>query len=96
MAYPSELNLDLLVCNTQACLYNHPGQIRGQPPPGGTVEDAESQAGSVRNTPGAAVVVVIVLVISTVVLGTCGKSNRRRRKSYNLQRDRDSVLLWRT
>ena len=28
----------------KACLYNHPGQVRGQPPPGGTIEDAEQQA----------------------------------------------------
>lgn len=27
----------------QACLYSHPGQVRGQPPPGGTIEEAELQ-----------------------------------------------------
>eukprot|EP00930_Biecheleria_cincta_P035468 TRINITY_DN24391_c0_g1_i1.p1 TRINITY_DN24391_c0_g1~~TRINITY_DN24391_c0_g1_i1.p1 ORF type:complete len:282 (-),score=47.87 TRINITY_DN24391_c0_g1_i1:85-930(-) len=30
-------------CNTPACLYSHPGQVWGQPPPGGTVEEAELQ-----------------------------------------------------
>lgn len=30
-------------CDCKACLYNHPGQVRGQPPPGGTIEDAEQQ-----------------------------------------------------
>ncbi|CAK9113042.1 unnamed protein product [Durusdinium trenchii] len=30
-------------CTTPACLYSHPGQVRGQPPPGGTIEDAEQQ-----------------------------------------------------
>lgn len=28
---------------SEACLYSHPGQVRGQPPPGGTIEDAEQQ-----------------------------------------------------